>query len=264
MNALPMQATSRVRSQFVNEKGQGILRITIDHPKTKNSFDNKLYVDLAELMEQARLEEKIKCVVITNAGTVFSSGADLDATGPLVEMANKGVNMIHHESTRFYYSIIDSPKLVVGVVNGPAIGVGCAILGLCDIVYCSDTAWFQTPFFRYGLNPIAGSSITFPAKMGHSRATEMLFMGKKMYAQEALACGFVAGIYQSNELLDKVESSLAASVLCGPMSMKSIRIFKQLIKKPFADELDSAIRREEKRQGKRLLDRDHVPRTSKL
>jgi len=249
---------SRVWSQFINDAGQGILRITFDHPKSKNAVDNQMYVDLAICMEQAKMRDDIKCVVITNAGDFFSSGADLDATGPLFDMAKSGVNHIHHQASRAYFAILDSPKLVVGVPNGPAMGVGCAMLALCDIVYCSDQAWFQTPFFKWSIVPIAGSSVTFPMKMGHSRAAEMLLMNKRMNAGEAKACGFVADIYPSHELLKRVESNLAATVLKGPMSSKSIRIFKQLIKKPYADELTLAIRREEDLQGQRMLDEDHI------
>lgn len=127
----------------------------------------------------------------------------------------------------FVDALIIFPKPLVAIVNGPAIGIGATMLGLFDMIYASETAYFYTPFSNLGLIAEGCSSYTFPRILGNSKAGEMLYLGYKMSAAEAKQYNFVSDVYASDEL-DKIWHFLEK---VSSLSMNSILKTKALIRK---------------------------------
>ncbi|XP_057374155.1 enoyl-CoA delta isomerase 2-like [Daphnia carinata] len=176
-------------------KMDGKLRIiTLNKPKTKNAFTLGMYLDFAKLLKEAAEDPNTTLVAVTGAGNIFSSGNDLTTftsfTGTVREAAEEGKRCLNI----FVSSLIDFPKPIIGVVNGPAVGIACTILGLMDAVYATDRGWFQTPFSALGQSPEACSSHTFPKLMGSLKANEMLFFNKTITATEACKLGLVTSV----------------------------------------------------------------------
>ncbi|KAF1383146.1 hypothetical protein PFLUV_G00128270 [Perca fluviatilis] len=94
----------------------------------------------------------------------------------------------------FVNSFIQFRKPIVAAVNGAALGLGAALLPLCDVVWANEKAWFQTPYASYGQTPDACSSFTFPRIMGLASANELLLSGRKLTAQEAGSKGLVSQV----------------------------------------------------------------------
>lgn len=126
--------------------------------------------------------------------------------------------------TRAFYSF---PKILIAVVNGPAIGITATTVALCDVIYCSNTAYFYTPFTKLGLCCEGCSSYTFPRILGNSKANEMLLLNHKMSAEEALQFNFVSKVYdprESGKVWEEIEK-------LSELPLESIKVTKGLIKK---------------------------------
>jgi enoyl-CoA hydratase/carnithine racemase len=143
-------------------------------------------------------------------GDFFSSGAD-------VKQRNDK-HLFQMESTvvgRFMKLLVGFPKLVVAAVNGPAVGIGVTLLLHADIVYCTRKAWFWTPFSFLGLAPEYASSVVLPDIVGIYKANEMLLLGKRVSAEEALQFRLVAQIFDSRsneEFLETICKSVLESI----------------------------------------------------
>ncbi|XP_026667248.1 enoyl-CoA delta isomerase 3, peroxisomal isoform X1 [Ceratina calcarata] len=127
----------------------------------------------------------------------------------------------------FINILITYPKLLIAVINGPAIGVGVTMLALFDMVYASHEAYFQTPFTRLGLMAEGCSTYTFPKIFGKSKAGDMLYLGYKMNALEAKQYGFVSELYKSDQM-DEVWRYLET---LSKLSSESILAIKRLVNK---------------------------------
>jgi Delta3-Delta2-enoyl-CoA isomerase len=125
-------------------------------------------------------------------------------------------------------SFIDFPKLLIAIVNGPAIGISATIIALCDVIYASENAYFYTPFTALGLCAEGCSSLTFPRILGTSKANEMLNLNHKMTAIEAQSIGFVAKVYQNTQevlqKLNQIENLPMGSILANKMLMRKFTI----------------------------------------
>lgn len=131
-------------------------------------------------------------------------------------------------------AFIRFPKLLISIVNGPAIGIGATTLALADIVYACENAYFYTPFTALGLCAEGCSSVTFPKILGFSKASEMLMLNHKLTAQEAVKYNFVAEIYNNEqEVWEKLKQ-------IDQLSLGSIKANKKLLRKFTINELEEA------------------------
>ncbi|XP_011062907.1 PREDICTED: enoyl-CoA delta isomerase 2, mitochondrial isoform X3 [Acromyrmex echinatior] len=176
------------------------------------TYSRKMYKELKMLLNESVENNEVLIFVLTANGDFFSSGNDISAS---IESFSVSVNTIKE----LIDTIIMYPKLLIAVVNGPAIGIATTILGIFDIVYASDKAYFQTPFSSLGLVAEGCSSYTFPRLLGHSKAGDMLYLGYKMNAQEAKQHGLVSKVYNHDSLeevwnyLNKISTLSSQSIL---------------------------------------------------
>lgn len=141
---------------------------------------------------------------------------------------------IHMPLISMVQAFIRFPKLLIAIVNGPAIGIAATVIALCDIIYAAENAYFLTPFTNLGLCAEGCSSLTFPRILGTSKANEMLMLNHKMSAQEAFAFGFVACVYKNErEIWAKLNQ-------ISHLPIGSIKANKRLIRKFTIDELEQA------------------------
>ncbi|CAO1410300.1 unnamed protein product [Diamesa tonsa] len=215
-------------SQHLKVSTKNFIRtILIDNPRKKNAWNRAAYVGLKVLLNEADKDDNVKCVVITGGTADFySSGNDL----------TQDFDFDKTEMNRFLYEMIESfynfSKLLVAIVNGPAIGIACTTLALCDIIYASEKAYFYTPFTALGLCAEGCSSLTFPKILGTSKASEMLLLNHKMSAMEALQFNFVSKVYKNEqEVWEKLEqltqlpigSIIASKKLICKFTLKDLR-----------------------------------------
>ncbi|GJQ09384.1 hypothetical protein GpartN1_g1175.t1 [Galdieria partita] len=216
--------------------------IKLCRPASKNAFNDKMYEQCIQALEQAASNPAVLAVVFTGEGDFFSSGAD-------VKQRNDK-HLFQMESTvvgRFMKLLAGFPKLVIAAVNGPAVGIGVTLLLQADIVYCTRKAWFWTPFSFLGLAPEYASSVMLPDIVGIYKANEMLILGKRVSAEEALQFHLVAQIFDSRsneEFLEAICKNVLESIAQIAVPEKGIPLFKQLIKSPKLASIENAMKRE--------------------
>ncbi|KAF7275790.1 hypothetical protein GWI33_011262 [Rhynchophorus ferrugineus] len=155
--------------------------------------------------------------IITGAGDFYSSGTEFtiqnNESDPLDTVKD------------FIQAFIDYPKLLIAVVNGPAIGIAATTAALCDIVYCSDKAYFHTPFINLGLCAEGTSSFTYPAILGRSKASETILLGRKIPAKEAREFGLVSEVIPHRQL----EGFIKNLYQYGQLPVNAVRLNKKLL-----------------------------------
>ncbi|KAH7707365.1 Enoyl-CoA Hydratase family member-like protein, partial [Aphelenchoides avenae] len=128
---------------------------------------------------------------------------------------------------RFIESLIKHDKVLIALVNGPAIGIACTTLALFDLVLASDKAYFHCPFAQVGLCAEGASSYTFAALMGHQKAAQMAIFAEKFTAREAERCGFVARVFADAVFHREAEKLLATYQELAP---QSVLVTKKLLR----------------------------------
>lgn len=125
----------------------GLRIITINNPKKKNALSRDGYIAVTDALNKAAKDDGVKIVALTGTGDFFSSGNDVKmkypSTGNLETDRFAAENILRD----FIHTIMRFPKLLIAVVNGPAIGIGATILPLCDVVYASETVSLM--IFKY-------------------------------------------------------------------------------------------------------------------
>jgi 2-(1,2-epoxy-1,2-dihydrophenyl)acetyl-CoA isomerase len=194
----------------------GELRITLNRPDVMNAWDKQLGTDLLAAVREAAADDSVRAVVVTGAGRAFSSGADLRAGFDPTPEGHPDVETVLHER---YHPIItglrDLPKPVLAAVNGPAVGIGCSLALVCDLIVARESAYFLLAFVNIGLVPDGGSSLLLPERIGLARATEMAMLGERIPARMALEWGLINRV-AADEEFEGVVDELAARLAAGP------------------------------------------------
>uniref|UniRef100_A0A0K8R6Z2 Putative enoyl-coa hydratase/isomerase n=1 Tax=Ixodes ricinus TaxID=34613 RepID=A0A0K8R6Z2_IXORI len=233
-------ATSSGVEGLVTTFQDGAFTIRFNRPSKRNSITLEMYEEVIKLLKDAGQRDDVKFLVLTGTGEFFSSGNDLGnftkqmQTGrSQVELAKEAAELVR----RYVAEYINFPKPAIALVNGPAIGVSCTTLGLFDLVYASDKAFFQTPFTQLGLSPEGCSSYTFPRIMGIARACEVLMMNKQLSAKEAEECGFVSKCFPDASFQEETQKKIQEMAKLPP---KSLMHSKTLVRAPVLEDLHKA------------------------
>lgn len=195
-------------------------------PERRNAITAAMYAALADALEQAAEDAKVRVVVMAGSGSAFTAGNDLS------DFLNEPPTKDDAPVFRFLRAIASFPKPLVASVCGPAIGVGTTMLLHCDLVYAGENATLSLPFVHLGLCPEAASSLLLPAAIGYQRAAEKLLLGEPFGAAEAREIGIVNRVLPPAEV-ERFALEQAAKLATRPMS--SLLATKALMKSGVAD-----------------------------
>lgn len=197
----------------------GVRIIKLNRPQRKNAFTPQMYETVTNILNRDANDDSIVATILTGEGDYYSSGNDLSS----MEMQN--MDAAWRRIYNFVDAFIQYPKLLIAVVNGPAIGIAVTTLALCDVAYASDRATFETPFVKLGLCAEGCSSYTFPRIMGKSTASEMLLLGRKLNAQEAYRVNLVSRVVEHNKINELIENLKEY----GKLPVSSVKASKELV-----------------------------------
>ncbi|XP_072451971.1 chromodomain Y-like protein 2 isoform X1 [Chiloscyllium punctatum] len=203
---------------IVVRKQDGFTHILLSSQTSdNNSLTPEIMKEVRRALGNASADDS-KLLLLSAVGSVFCSGLDYSyLIGRLSSDRRKESNRIAESIRDFVNAFIQFKKPIVVAVNGPALGLGASILPLCDIVWASEKAWFQTPYATIRLTPAGCSSYTFPQIMGVALANEMLFCGRKLTAQEACSRGLVSQVFWPTTFSQEVMLRVKEMASCSAM-----------------------------------------------
>jgi 2-(1,2-epoxy-1,2-dihydrophenyl)acetyl-CoA isomerase len=210
----------------------GVCTITLNRPEAANAIQPEQRDVIIELLGAADTNRDVRAVALRSTGKHFCSGADLGtikaAQSGATPAVGEGMRRIMGGAQRLVAAVFDCSKPVVGVVQGPAAGLGAHLAYACDMVVAADTAVFIEPFLLRGIVVDAGGAYLLPRLIGLQRAKELAFLGDKLPASEAKELGLVNRVVPADEL-DACADELIARLAAMPTSALSLtkRLFNQ-------------------------------------
>lgn len=222
-------------SEILTERSEGILRVTLNRPAKKNAMTSAMYDALADVLNEAAKDDRIRVVVWDGAGDSFTAGNDVE------DFLKNPPGPGESPQARLTDALINFDKPLVAAVHGAAVGGGTTMLTHCDFVYAGESAKFRLPFINLGLVPEFGSSYSIPARIGHLRAAELFLLGQPFDARRAEELGLVTRVVPDRELL------AAATETARKLAEKpagALLACKRLLKQSSRGQVEQAVRAE--------------------
>jgi enoyl-CoA hydratase len=218
----------------------GVLSVTLDRPASLNSLSNPMLIGLADVMEAAATDSRVRVVRLAGSGRGFCSGAGIGANDGGGQHAGDTVDVLHGVN-RAVRAIVAVPHPVVAVVQGPAAGVGVSLALASDLVLASEHAFFMLAFTKIGLMPDGGASALVAAAIGRMRAMRMSLLAERIGAAEALQWGLVSAVYPADGFSAAVDEVIS-TLRVGPV--RSLASTKNAVNAATLTELEAALQRE--------------------
>ena len=241
-----MVALSPKSFRFALEGGVGT--VTLDRPERLNALTFEVYGELASFMKELNQHDEVRAVVLTGEGRGFCSGGDVeDIIGELFSRDMAGLVAFTRMTGDLIASIRRVRKPVVAAINGVAVGAGAVMALACDFRVAADTAKFGFIFPRVGLcGADMGAAYLLPRVVGLGRASELLFLGDVIGAEEALRIGLATRVVPAAECL-KAATALATRLASGPAFAHAMT--KQMLESEHTMPLEAAIEAEAQAQA---------------
>jgi enoyl-CoA hydratase len=208
--------------------------IRINRPEALNALNNDVVDGIGAAINTFEADENIGCIVITGNEKAFAAGADI------VFMKNFDYMDAYKSDfiTRNWERIKTARKPVIAAVAGFALGGGCEMAMMCDMIFAADTAKFGQPEIKLGTLPGAGGTQRLPRAVGKAKAMDMCLTARFMDAAEAEKAGLVARIYPADQLLE--ETLKAAQVIAG-FSLPVVMMVKESVNRAFESSLNEGL-----------------------
>ncbi len=208
--------------------------ITLNRPKAMNALNDTLIDELGAALDSFEADANIGCIVITGSEKAFAAGADIGAMAGWNFMDVYKANYI----SRNWDRIIRCRKPIIAAVAGFALGGGCELAMMCDMIYAADTAKFGQPEIKLGILPGAGGTQRLPRAVGKAKAMDMCLTARFIDAQEAERAGLVARIVAADKLL---EETLAAAATIAGFSLPIVMMIKESVNRAYESSLQEGL-----------------------
>ena len=210
-------------------------RIQINRPKARNALSSALMRELGQALEAFDAEPQIGAIVLTGDERAFAAGADIR------EMADKTYPAIYLEDfiTRDWEHASHCRKPLIAAVAGFALGGGCELAMMCDLIIAADTAQFGQPEINLGIIPGAGGTQRLIRAVGKAKAMDLCLSGRFMDAQEAERSGLVARVVPAAEL---DEAAMECAKQIAEKSLPSVLAAKECVNRAAETTLGEGLR----------------------
>jgi enoyl-CoA hydratase/carnithine racemase len=216
------------------ERREAVGIVTLDRPEKRNALSPALMEELATAVAAYDTDGDVRCIVIAGSDEVFAAGADIKA------MSERSFQDVIERSTiRFWHQLAACRTPLIAAVSGFALGGGCELALLCDMIVASETAEFGQPEITLGIIPGGGGTQRLARVIGKQRTMDLVLTGRRIGAEDALALGFVNRVAPKDKWLDEALDLAAVVARRPPLAVK---IAKQAVlaaeEMPLAGALD--------------------------
>jgi enoyl-CoA hydratase len=205
-------------------------RITLNRPKAMNALNSALIAELVGALTEFDADPGIGCTILTGSERAFAAGADI---AEMASLTYPGTYL--DDLFRLADRVAERRKPIIAAVAGFALGGGCELAMMCDIIIAADTAKFGQPEIKLGVIPGIGGTQRLTRLVGRAKAMDLCLTGRMMDAAEAERSGLVSRVVPAAELLDE---ALKAAQTIASMSMPVAMMTKEAINR--ADEMGLA------------------------
>jgi enoyl-CoA hydratase/cyclohex-1-ene-1-carboxyl-CoA hydratase len=199
-----------------------------------NALNDAVMDGLRDALNRFEADAAIGCVVLTGSEKVFAAGADI------VAMQDMDLAQAYNSDfiTRNWERLRSFRKPVIAAVSGFALGGGCELAMMCDLVFAAESARFGQPEIKIGTIPGAGGTQRLPRAVGKALAMDLCMTGRLMDAQEALRAGLVSRVLPNEQLL---ETALSTAEKIASFSMPALMMMKESVNRAYESSLNEGI-----------------------
>jgi len=208
--------------------------ITLNRPKQLNALNSELMVEMGTALKIFDADPHIGCIILTGNEKAFAAGADIGA------MATYSYADVYKNDyiTRDWETLRSIRKPIIAAVSGFALGGGCEVAMMCDIIIAADNARFGQPEIKLGIIPGAGGTQRLPRAIGKAKAMDLALTGRMMDAQEAERAGLVSRVVPLDKLMDE---ALSAALSICDYSQMAVMSAKESINRAFESSLSDGV-----------------------
>ena len=207
--------------------------IQLNRPKALNALCKPLFLELGKAVNDFDADPTIAAIVLTGNEKAFAAGADIK------EMQNNTYSVNTKQGfLREWEDVSNCGKPIIAAVNGFALGGGCELAMLCDIIYAGEKAKFGQPEINIGTIPGAGGTQRLPRYVGKSKAMEIVLTGNFIDAHEAEKMGLVSKVFPVDKLL---EETIKLAERIGTHSPLIVKMAKQAVNQAYETTLRSGL-----------------------
>jgi enoyl-CoA hydratase/carnithine racemase len=232
-----------VPQHFLLSLADGVATVTLNRPARKNPLTFESYRELTDFFRACAFDDTVKAIVMTGAGGNFSSGGDVfEIIGPLIKMDTKGLTGFTRMTGDLVKAMRASPQPIVAAVDGICAGAGAIIAMASDMRLAASGAKVAFLFNKVGLAGCdMGACAILPRIIGQARASELLYTGRFMSAEEGERWGFFSRVVLSDQVLPQAQS-LAREIAQGPAFANTMT--KRMLAMEWAMSVEEAIEAE--------------------
>lgn len=240
MTTTTMTYTNILVEKQETSPGSGIYigLVALNRPSALNALNNHLMQELVEAMQAFDKDDTVRAIVLSGSERAFAAGADIK------EMADETtVSIMSKDNFATWDRVKAVKKPIVAAVSGFALGGGCELMMMCDMIVASETAQFGQPEVNIGVIPGAGGTQRLTHALGKYKAMEIILTGRPMTANEALQAGLVNKVVPVELYLEEAKN---LAIQIASKSPVATQLAKEAILKAFDGSLDDGLRFERK------------------
>ncbi|MBW9112321.1 enoyl-CoA hydratase [Rhizobium cauense] len=208
--------------------------ITLNRPQALNALNSTVLKELLQAYEAFQADDAVGAMVLTGSERAFAAGADIKEMQPL-----SYVDVYSRDLMSGWDDVAKVRKPVIAAVSGFALGGGCELAMMCDIIIASETAKFGQPEITLGVIPGMGGSQRLTRAVGRYKAMDLILTGRMMDAAEAERAGLVSRVVAPERLLDE---ALEAAAKIASLSRPSVLMAKEAVNRALETTLDEGLR----------------------
>jgi len=233
---------SAMNTTLLLDRDGTIATLTLNRPASLNTLDPEMIDALIAHSAALAADDAIRCVIIKGAGRHFMAGGDIRSFAEQLADSPPGrkrnfTRMVEHMHTAIE-NLQRMPHPVIASVHGAVAGFGLSLMCACDLAIASESSYFTSAYRHLGLTPDGGMSYTLPRLVGLKKAMEIVLLGERFDAAEALRLGIVNRVVADTEL-DAVTHQLAVALATGPVL--ALRNGKRLVNQSLSRSLSEQL-----------------------